>query len=183
MELSKLMANFIKASGVTFDRLIGIGSRPDWGKPTIEKYWIVPLLSGILKKPYAMVIEITSTGELTCEGEIKDGETVAIIDDVLTTGKSIINAAKYLREKYKNIKVSHAFTFLTRFPYKMGGLEGAKRKLLDYGIELHTIIDNVGLVNMLYKRRYLTSGQLQRVSKDEDLQGSLPVALKNPSWR
>jgi hypothetical protein len=183
MELAKLMAYFIKASGVTFDRLIGVGRRLEWRESTIEKYWIVPLLSGILKKPYAMVIEIASAKELTCEGEIKDGETVILIDDVLTTGKSIINAAKYLREKYKNIKVAHAFTFLTRFPQKNGGLKGAKSVLLDYGIELHTIIDNVGLINMLYKRRHLTLEQLQRVLKDEDLQGSLLMTFKNPSLK
>jgi len=181
MELSKLMAYFIRKTRVNFDRLIGVGGRPSIDKPTREKYWVVPLLSGILKKPYAMIIEISDSGEIICEGEVRDGETIIIIDDVLTTGRSIINAANYLREKYKNIKIEHAFTFIVRFPLSKGGLDGARRKLLEYGIELHTVIDNVELVKMLYKRKYLTPGGFQRTLKDEDLAGM--VVINNPSLK
>jgi len=183
IELAKLMANFIKSSGMTFDRLIGLGGKETWSKPTREKYWIVPLLSGIMKKPYALIIEIEDSKEFICEGEVKDNETVVIIDDVLTTGKSIISAVEYLRENYKNIKVAHAFTFIVRFPFSKGGLEGAKSTLLKYGIELHTIIDNVRLVETLHKRKYLSSWKLQQVLKDDDLRGSPVSFFKNPSLK
>lgn len=183
MELAKLMANFIKSSGITFDRLIGLGRKETLSKPTREKYWIVPLLSGIMKKPYALIIEIGDSKEFICEGEVKDNEAVVIIDDVLTTGRSIINATKYLRENYKNIRVAHAFTFIVRFPFNKGGLEGAKSTLRKYGIELHTIIDNVGLVQALHERKYLSSWKLQQVLKDSDLEGSPISFLKNPSLK
>jgi hypothetical protein len=183
MELSKLMANFIRASDVTFDRLIGVGSRQKEDKPLREKYLTVPLLSAIMKKPYALIIEIVDSKKFICEGEIKEGETVIIIDEVLTTGKSVINAVKYLRENFKDIKIANVFTLIVRFPFREGGIDGAKRTLWDYGVELHTIIDNVELVETLYKRKYLTSGKLQQVLKDEDLVGSPVWHLKNPSMR
>lgn len=139
MELSRLMANLIKRSGVTFDRLIGVESKKGEDQPIREKYSVVPILSAIMKKPYAVIVEIVDSKQFVCEGEVEKGETVIIIDDVLTTGVSIITAAEYLCENFENIKAAHAFAFAVRYPYDKGGLEGAKRKLLDYGIELHCI--------------------------------------------
>jgi hypothetical protein len=172
MELSKLMAFFIRKSGVSFDRLIGVESKKSDDTTIREKYSIVPILSAMLGKPYARIVEIANKREFITEGEIAEGETAIIIDDVLTTGESIISTAKFLRDKYPSLNVTHAFTFAARFPYDQGGLQEAKRVLMKYNIELVAIIDNLSLVCKLYKRRYINLQQLEYVSKDRDLQGS-----------
>jgi len=171
MELSRLMANLIKRSGVTFDRLIGVECKKGKEQPIREKYSVVPILSAIMKKPYAVIVEIVDehSKQFVCEGEVQEGETVIIIDDILTTGKSIIAATEYLHKNFKNIEVAHAFAFAVRYPYDQGGLEGARKKLADHGIQFHTIIDNVTLVDGLYERKYITLGQLKQVSRDVDL--------------
>jgi len=177
MDLSKLMAYFIKRSNVKFDRIIGLESRKTLDKPSTEKYSFIQILSGMMRKPYAIIVELAGYKQFICEGEIKEGETVIIIDDVLTTGKSIIRTAKYLHENYKNIKITHAFAFAVRYPYDEGGFEEAKKKLLDYGVELHAIIDNVNLASKLCKKKYITPEQLRYISQDKDLRGS-PLFIK-----
>jgi orotate phosphoribosyltransferase len=185
MDLSKLMAYFIKSSNVNFDRMIGTEIRKALDQSSIEKYSFVPILSGIMKKPYAIIVEkkVEHAGSKRsiCEGEIKEGEKVIIIDDVLTTGESIIRAAAYLRENYKNIKVTHAFAFVARYPYDEGGLKGAKKRFSNYGIELHAIVDNINLVTKLYEKKYITLEQLRYISNDKDLQGSAVCQINAPS--
>jgi orotate phosphoribosyltransferase-like protein len=172
MELSRLMAYFIRDSGVSFDRLIGVESKQKIDSPIQEKYTIVPILSAILGKPYAKIVEIVKTNKFICEGEIVEGETAIIIDDVLTTGASIISATEFLRKEYPGIRVTHAFTFAARYPYDECGLECAKEKLMKAGVELVAIVDNISLVSRLYERKYINLQQLKYVSNDRDLQGS-----------
>ncbi len=57
------------------------------------------------------------TGKLTI-GDVSPGETIEIIEDVVTTGNSVLKAAKYLREN--GAKVSNVFCVVDR---EEGGAE------------------------------------------------------------
>lgn len=70
------------------------------------------------------------TGKLTI-GEIEKGETIGIIEDVVTTGGSVLKAAKYLREN--GAQVSDAYCVVDR---EEGGVELLKEN----GLNLHPII-------------------------------------------
>lgn len=70
------------------------------------------------------------TGKLTI-GEIDQGETVEIIEDVVTTGNSVLKAANYLREN--GAVVSDVFCVVDRE-------EGGKELLEENGLSLHPII-------------------------------------------
>lgn len=70
------------------------------------------------------------TGKLTI-GEIVPGETIEIIEDVVTTGGSVLRAAEYLREN--GAKVSDAYCVVDRE-------EGGMDLLRENGIALHPVI-------------------------------------------
>ncbi len=70
------------------------------------------------------------TGKLTI-GEIEPGETIEIIEDVVTTGGSVLKAAKYLRENGAIVQDAHCV---------VDREEGGVELLKENGIALHPII-------------------------------------------
>lgn len=95
----------------------------------------VPLLvaTAVTKKvPYLIIRKERKhgTGKLTI-GEVEPGETIEIIEDVVTTGGSVLKAASYLRENGAN--VSDVYCVVDRE-------EGGKELLKDNGLNLHPII-------------------------------------------
>ena len=62
------------------------------------------------------------------EGEYKQGDSLIIIDDILTTGSSIIESLKHLRE----FKIKHIFVIIDRE-------EGGKAKLEKLGYKVHSL--------------------------------------------
>lgn len=62
------------------------------------------------------------------EGEYKKGDSLIIIDDILTTGSSIIEALPHLEE----FKIKHIFIIIDRN-------EGGKQKLEKLGFKVHSI--------------------------------------------
>ncbi len=91
----------------------------------------IPLLSVVcVKKKLPMLIirkKIKDHGtKLPYEGNLKKGETISIIEDVTTTGNSVINSIKFL--KTLGIKIKSVITVVDR-------LEGAKEKIEKMGIE------------------------------------------------
>lgn len=95
----------------------------------------VPLLvaTAVAKKvPYLIIRKERKhgTGKLTIGG-IEPGETIEIIEDVVTTGGSVLRAVKYLREN--GAKVENAYCVVDRE-------EGGVNLLKENGIALHPII-------------------------------------------
>lgn len=95
----------------------------------------VPLLvATALRKnvPYLIIRKERKHGtkKLTI-GEVIEGETIEIIEDVVTTGNSVLKAATYLREN--GASVSRVFCVVDRE-------EGGKELLQENGLELHPII-------------------------------------------
>ncbi|HSB57084.1 MAG TPA: orotate phosphoribosyltransferase [Nitrosopumilaceae archaeon] len=80
--------------------------------------------------------------ENVIEGKIPKGTRVLLVDDVATTGHSLINAIKHL--KNEGMIVTDAFTIINRF-------EGARETLAAENIRLYEITDIMTLATILHQ--------------------------------
>jgi uridine monophosphate synthetase len=171
--LPELMANVIESSNIKFDRVVGILTmrHDSEGQLSREGYHLAPIIAYLLNKPYMLLYETKdeSTNKVGFleEGEVESSETVIIIDDVLTTGGSIMNAATYLMHEKKTV-VRDAFAFVSRPQGE--SLERVRNSLHQEGISLHFIIDSKELLDRLHKEGYIGEKELQRAHEDKDFQ-------------
>jgi orotate phosphoribosyltransferase len=175
---SELMANLIRQSNVEFDRVVGILMREPGESRRLsrEGYHLAPIVASMLKKPYVLLYEARDkqTGELYFfhDGELLPEERVIIIDDVLTTGGSIINAVNYLRRIEENIAVHDAFVFVSRPHGEI--LKAIQERLDQMNVTLHFMIDSRELLQGLYQQGYIGEAELREAYKDPDFEGSTP---------
>ena len=94
--------------------------------------------------------------ENVIEGKIAKGTTVLLVDDVATTGLSLINAIKPL--KNAGMVVTDAFTIINRF-------EGAREALATENVRLYEITDIMTLATLLHKENLVNDQTLERVKK------------------
>jgi len=94
--------------------------------------------------------------ENVIEGKIAKGTTVLLVDDVATTGLSLINAIKPL--KNAGMIVTDAFTIINRF-------EGAREALATENVRLYEITDIMTLATLLHKENLVDDQTLERVKK------------------
>ena len=94
--------------------------------------------------------------ENVIEGKIAKGTSVLLIDDVATTGLSLINAIKPL--KNAGMVVTDAFTIINRF-------EGAREALATENVRLYEITDIMTLATILHKENLVDDQTLDRVKK------------------
>jgi orotate phosphoribosyltransferase len=94
--------------------------------------------------------------ENVIEGKIAKGTTVLLVDDVATTGLSLINAIKLL--KNAGMVVTDAFTIINRF-------EGAREALATENVRLYEITDIMTLATLLHKENLVDEQTLERVKK------------------
>jgi len=90
------------------------------------------------------------------EGEIRDGMKVVMIDDVATTGGSVVNAIKSLRKV--NISVKDAYVIVNR-------MDGADEALLELGITMHSILNILQITEILYEQNLVDETILEKVKK------------------
>lgn len=95
------------------------------------------------------------TGSLI-EGKIPEGSRVILVDDVGTTGHSLLNAIKSLKDA--KIKVDAAFVIVNR-------LEGARENLEAEKVKMYEITDILAISNILYNERILDVQILDRIKK------------------
>ncbi len=93
----------------------------------------------------------------TVEGKIWDEMKVLMIDDVATTGGSVVNSIKSLKES--KIRIEDAYVIVNR-------MEGADEALKEHGVNLHSIIDIMQITNSLHEQNLIDSKILQKV-KDQ----------------
>ena len=79
---------------------------------------------------------------------------ILMIDDVATTGESVVNALKILKEE--GINVNHAYVIINR-------KEGADKLLESEGVRLHQITDILEITDILYKENLIDEQMLQSV--------------------
>jgi orotate phosphoribosyltransferase len=112
----------------------------------------------VLKKPMVYVRREEKghgLGKLV-EGVVRPGWRALVIDDLVTTGGSMISAAEPLRNSGCSVK--DAMVLVDR-------LEGGKENLAREGIRLSAFADIKGLVETLYEQRKVTKSDFQAVLK------------------
>jgi len=90
------------------------------------------------------------------EGKIHEGLKVVMIDDVATTGGSVVNAIKSLKEA--KIRVEDAFVIVNR-------MEGADEALQEQGVRLHSILDVLQITKVLNENDIVDDSVLKRVEE------------------
>jgi len=94
--------------------------------------------------------------ENVIEGKIAEGSRVLLVDDVGTTGLSLLNAIKVL--KASKMVVTDAFTIINRF-------EGARELLASENVRLYEITDIIALSSVLHKANLLDEETFERIKK------------------
>jgi orotate phosphoribosyltransferase len=94
--------------------------------------------------------------ENVIEGKIAKGTSVLLVDDVATTGLSLINAIKPL--KNAGMVITDAFTIINRF-------EGAREALATENVRLYEITDIMTLATILHKENLVDDQTLESVKK------------------
>jgi orotate phosphoribosyltransferase len=94
--------------------------------------------------------------ENVIEGKIAEGSRVLLVDDVGTTGLSLLNAIKAL--KASKMVVTDAFTIINRF-------EGARELLASENVRLYEITDIIALSSILHKANLLDDEIFEQIKK------------------
>jgi len=90
------------------------------------------------------------------EGQIQEGMKVVMIDDVATTGGSVVNAIKSLKEA--NITIEDAYVIVNR-------MEGADEALKELGVKLHSITNIIQITQALHEQKLVDDDTLEKVRK------------------
>lgn len=88
------------------------------------------------------------------EGKINEGTVALMIDDVATTGGSVIQGIKALKDA--NLKISDAFVIVNR-------LEGATKALHEQGVMMHQLTDILQITKVLYQEKLVSQETLNKV--------------------
>ena len=88
------------------------------------------------------------------EGEIHEGMSVVMIDDVATTGGSIVNAIKSLNKV--NISIKDAYVIVNR-------MEGADEALLELDVKMHSVLNILQITEALYEQNLVDKNILEKV--------------------
>jgi len=90
------------------------------------------------------------------EGKILSGMQVMMIDDVATTGTSILNGIKEL--KAEGLSISNACVIINR-------LEGADKLLNSVGVILHQLTDILEITETLFQEKLVSEDILEEIKK------------------
>ncbi len=90
------------------------------------------------------------------EGKIWEGLKAVMIDDVATTGGSVVNGIKSLMEA--KIKVEDAYVIVNR-------MEGAEEALKEQGVTLHSITNVMQITKSLHEQNLVGNDVLQKIQE------------------
>jgi orotate phosphoribosyltransferase len=88
------------------------------------------------------------------EGKISEGMRVVMVDDVITTGTSVLNGIKQLKES--GLSVSDVFVIINR-------LEGADKAFSDIGVQIHQLTDILEITNILFQEKLISEEILEKI--------------------
>ena len=88
------------------------------------------------------------------EGKISAGMKVVMVDDVMTTGTSVLNGINQLKEA--GLLVSDLYVIINR-------LEGGDKALSDIGVQTQQLTDILEITDILYKENLIDEQMLQSV--------------------
>ncbi|POI35101.1 hypothetical protein CIB84_001147 [Bambusicola thoracicus] len=106
------------------------------------------------------------------EGTINPGETCLIIEDVVTSGSSVLETAEVLRKE--GLKVTDAVVLLDRE-------QGGKARLEEHGIRLHSVCTLSGMLDVLQQQGEVDVEMVEKVKNF--IQGNVfePGARNGPA--
>jgi len=81
------------------------------------------------------------------EGKTSTGMKVVMVDDVATTGTSVLNGIKQLKES--ELLISDVYVIINR-------LEGADKALDDMGVQIHQLTDILEITNVLFQEKLVS---------------------------
>ena len=81
------------------------------------------------------------------EGKTSAGMKVVMVDDVATTGTSVLNGIKQLKES--GLLISDVYVIINR-------LEGADKVLDDMGVQIHQLTDILEITNVLFQEKLVS---------------------------
>ncbi len=91
------------------------------------------------------------------EGFIEGGQNVVVVEDLISTGKSSLNAVKALKEAHVNVKGMIAI-----FTY---GFEVADQNFEKEGIELYTLSNYENLLEQALDTKYISEEELKTLAE------------------
>lgn len=147
----KYLQNLISEQ-IGFDNIDSVASVPTGGLV------IASSLSYELVKPLVYVrsqAKEYGTGKLV-EGLVKPGAKILLVDDVATTGGSVINGIKELKKA--GAKITDAYVIVNR-------LEGADEALKNEGVTLHHLLDILEIAKILHQQKLVDDPILDKVQK------------------
>nr|MDO8076815.1 orotate phosphoribosyltransferase [Candidatus Freyarchaeota archaeon] len=148
-KLCEIYAKIISEEISEVDKIAGV---PTSGLP------IATLVSHKLRLPLMYVRkEPKAHGKARMiEGVLNPNDNVVLVDDLVTSGKSLINAARAIMESGGIVK--HAVALLDR---EQGGRENLEKE----GIVLHTIISISQLLETFWNLGYITESEYRLAKK------------------
>ena len=107
----------------------------------------VPLtasIATIYQKPMIMTRQWVKNhgNKRLIEGVYKKGDKVLVIEDVITTGSSILETVKVLKQE--GLKVNDVIVFLDRE-------QGGRQQLAKHGIQLHAVLTRSEILDVLHQ--------------------------------
>jgi len=81
------------------------------------------------------------------EGKISAGMKVVMVDDIATTGTSVLNGIKQLKES--GLLISDVYVIVNR-------LEGADKALDDIDVQIHQLTDILEITNILFQEKLVS---------------------------
>ena len=90
------------------------------------------------------------------EGEIHEGQSVVVIEDLVSTGKSSLIAVNALRERGCDVKGMVAI-----FTY---GLDVAAKNFEDAKVELHTLTNYDTLIDVACQEEYIRNADMESLA-------------------
>jgi len=88
------------------------------------------------------------------EGKISAGMKVVMVDDVVTTGTSVLNGITQLKEA--GLLVSDLYVIINR-------LEGADKALSDIGVQTHQLTDILKITDILFQEKLIDKEIFEKI--------------------
>jgi orotate phosphoribosyltransferase len=147
----KYLQNMISEQ-IGFDNFDAVASVPTGGLV------IASSLAFEIVKPLVYVrteVKGHGTGKMV-EGVVRNGMRILVVDDVATTGGSVVNGIKALKDA--GTKVTDAYVIVNR-------LEGADAALKKEGVMLHHLLDILEIAKILHEVNLIDKSILEKVQK------------------